>query len=780
MSDCFVSFGRCRADAGDGPGIRTLPTASSECFAASAVGRRWYFGMKGQRTGSARMSATTEAVGANPRLDRLYELSLAAGGDPSAVCGRILCLIGEVFDVEAVCLAEVEGDELQFRYVCIAGEIREMFDRCPLSVMPSVGRGDDPLPRVVHDAATRFSEAAVLQTFKARTYCGVAARDDHGVLVALMCLIDRRVRDHLPEDLERLVPLGARIGRETVLQRRQAAIGSGHALARAVFDHSSEGIFVTDADDRILAVNTALCRITGYAEDELIGQRPSIWKSGHHDGEFFRSLSEALKRDGRWQGEIWNRKKSGEVIPTLENISRIPPSEAGIGSYVALMTDISNMKAYEDRLSHLAHHDPLTGLANRALLVDRLGHAIQKARRQKTSLAVMFLDLDHFKQINDSFGHATGDQVLKEVAARLSSAVRASDTVARLGGDEFVMVVGELENPERAGAIAAKLLKSISAPMQIEGREFLVTPSLGVAMYPQDGDSLTALMANADTAMYHAKKLGRNTWQFYSQSLGSRVCENLVFENALRSAEERGELSLHYQPQFDVASGRLVGAEALIRWTHPEFGVVAPARFIPLAEESGLIIKLGDWVLSTACRQMQAWRRAGIAPGRISVNVSALQIRRGNVAETLAETLSRTGLAPGALELEVTESFLLEAGRSMTAIQALRDLGVEFAIDDFGTSYSSLKYLQHLPIRRLKIDHSFVRSIPEDPDSAAIARAVIALADSMQLSVVAEGVETARQREFLSAAGCDIAQGYLFGAPAGHEEFERLYLSPLR
>lgn len=549
-------------------------------------------------------------------------------------------------------------------------------------------------------------------------------------------------------------------------------------LAQAVFENTSEGIFISDTQNRIVSVNKALCAMTGYSQTELLGRSPSIWKSGHHDANFYQGLWQSVLEEGRWQGEIWNRHKNGKAIPMLENIN-IVRNEAGEPiHYIATLSDITGIKQFEERLFRLAHHDPLTGLANRILLEERLGYALQQAKRYNKLLAVMFIDLDRFKNVNDSFGHSVGDQLLQKVAARISSAVRDTDTVARVGGDEFVVVLSDLQQADLAGIIGQKMLEVLANPLKLADRELTITPSIGIAMYPEDTQTVEGLLKHADAAMYHAKNLGRNNCQFYSPSLGSTVYENLILENALRSAEASQQLSLVFQPQFELAGGRLVGAEVLLRWQHPTYGQVSPAQFIPLAEESGQIGHLGAWVLRQACRQMQSWLERGCDLEKLAVNVSALQIRRGRFDETVAAILAETGLPARYLQLEVTESFIVEAERAIAVLENLRGMGLELAIDDFGTSYSSLKYLKLLPIHCLKIDQSFVRDIEDDPNSLAITRAVIALADSLQLKVVAEGVESERQRDILLAAGCSHAQGYWFGRPVPADVFEGLYLSP--
>ena len=549
------------------------------------------------------------------------------------------------------------------------------------------------------------------------------------------------------------------------------------SLTQSVFENTSEGIVITDAQNRIVAVNKALCEVTGYSEDELIGKTPAIWKSGHHLEPFYQALWTSLIETGHWQGEIWNRRKNGESMPLLENINVVYNEDNSVSGYVAIMTDITSIKQFEERLLYLAHHDALTGLANRVLLNERIGYAMRQTKRNKRLFALCFIDLDRFKNINDSFGHSVGDQILQIIAKRITAAVRKTDTVARLGGDEFVVLLSDLDSADLAVTVATKLLLILSEPILILEREFIVTSSIGIALFPRDAQNTEDLLKYADTAMYHAKDQGRNNYQFYSPHLGSKVYENLMIENALRTAQDREELTLHYQPQFDLVTGGLIGAEALIRWQHPELGMISPTQFIPLAEESRQIIKMGEWVLETACWQVKQWLNEGIQFGKISVNVSALQIQQSNFSETVAKVLSKTGLPSHHLELEVTESFIIEAEQSLPTLEELRKMGVELAIDDFGTSYSSLKYLKLLPIQYLKIDQSFVKDIPDSANGNAIAQAVIALAKSLQLKVVAEGIENKSQHDFLFAEGCDYGQGYYFGKPTTASDFEKRYLA---
>lgn len=545
--------------------------------------------------------------------------------------------------------------------------------------------------------------------------------------------------------------------------------------AAAVFANTADGVFITDAEGNTRDVNRAFTEITGFRREEVVDQNPRLWKSERHDTEFYRTMWRSLERDGHWRGEIWNRRKDGATYPAWLTISQVLDDEGNLSGYVAVFSDISNIKDAEARLDHLAHHDPLTDLPNRILLNDRLSHAITRASRSHQSLAVIFIDLDRFKHVNDSFGHTLGDSLLQKVAGRLSQCVRADDTVARIGGDEFILLLEDVSEEQGASIVADKVLGAFSTPLQINDHEIFVTPSLGIAVYPSNGEDADTLLRNADAAMYQAKQNGGNTFAFYTQALTERAFERVRLEGSLRRALEREEFSLMYQPQVDMISGAMLGAEALLRWEHPEQGMVRPDRFIPFAEETGMIIPIGEWVLRQACLAASAWREAGLEIGRVSVNVAGPQLRRGGLVEAVEAALEGARLPPDCLELEVTEGFIMErAEYSLKALEALRDLGVRLAIDDFGTGYSSLGYLKRLPIDVLKIDQSFVRETPDDASNVGICKAVIALAGNLDLEVIAEGVETPAQRDFLIASGCINAQGYLFSRPLPVDELREV------
>lgn len=542
-----------------------------------------------------------------------------------------------------------------------------------------------------------------------------------------------------------------------------------------VFESTADGVMITDAQNRIIAVNKAFSDITGYSEAETLGNTPSFRRSERQTAGFYEQMWQELAQHGRWQGEIWNRRKSGDVYPEWMTISVVLDESGVVSNYVSVFSDITNVKQSQMQLDHMAHHDPLTDLPNRTLLADRLSQAIHRAERNGLSVAVLFIDLDRFKNVNDTLGHPSGDLLLQEVARRLQHLLRQEDTVARLGGDEFIVVVEDVERPDFAESIASKIIETIARPFTIHGEELFIGASIGISLYPADDSSPANLIQFADTAMYRAKEVGRNTYQFYTQELTDSVVERLAMESSLRRAIENDQLELCFQPQVELQSGKIIGAEALLRWHHPELGRVSPEKFIPLAEEAGLILPIGEWVLRHACIQAAEWCRDFPGFRRVAVNLSIAQLERSDFVDTVSTVLAESGLSAERLELEITEGMLMQSPDiSQMVLCRLRDLGLELAIDDFGTGYSSLSYLKRFPIQSLKIDRSFIMDIPQDPNDEAITRAVIALGKSLQLQIVAEGVETEEQVEFLRREGCQLAQGYFYRHAISAEEMSRL------
>ncbi len=548
-------------------------------------------------------------------------------------------------------------------------------------------------------------------------------------------------------------------------------------LAATVFDASSNAIVITDTRNRIIAVNAAFCEITGYADTEAIGQTPTILSSGRHDASFYKAMWNSLSDTGVWIGEVWNRRKDGEIYAEWLTINTVKNSRGEITHYVAIFSDITEHKQTEEHVRHLAHYDALTDLPNRTLFNDRLGQALIQAHRNRCKAAVMFLDLDRFKVINDTLGHSVGDLLLQEAALRLKGCVREGDTVSRQGGDEFVVLLPEIADEEDVYAVAQKLLNAIAQSFMLDGHELHVSASIGVSFYPNDGADAETLMKNADVAMYRAKEMGRNNYQFYHADMNARSFERLAMETSIRRALEREQFELYYQPRIEALGGVIVGVEALIRWHHPDLGLILPAQFIPLAEETGLILPIGEWVLRIAAAQGKAWQQAGLPPLFVAVNVSARQFRQADFAGKVSRILQDTGFDPHCLELELTETTLMtHAEENIETLKKLKETGIRIAIDDFGTGYSSLGYLKRLPVDILKIDRSFVSDVTDNRDDAAIVEAIIAMARSLALHVIAEGVETVEQSQFLQARKCDEMQGYYFSHPLPVEEFERLIL----
>ena len=536
-------------------------------------------------------------------------------------------------------------------------------------------------------------------------------------------------------------------------------------LSATVLEQIADGVMVVDVQGRVVAVNPAFTQITGYTEEEALGQPYTLARSSRHDQEFYNGLWRELQESGYWRGELWNLRRNGELYLEWLTLSAVRDNNGARTHYVGVFSDITKVRESQEQLDHMAHHDPLTQLPNRLLFHDRLQHALQRASRDHEQLALLFIDLDRFKNVNDTLGHHTGDELLKQVARALTSKLREGDTLARLGGDEFIVLLENIGGAPGAAHVAEKLVALFEQPFMVADYELFVTASVGIAMYPNDAPDVNLLIRNADVAMYQAKARGRNGYQFYAPSMSGEGVERLRMETLLRRAIEKGEIFLHYQPQVEIDSGRLVGVEALVRWQNPELGSVPPARFIPLAEDMGLINQLGEWVLGDACRQMVRWDEAGFAVPKVAVNLSARQFERGSIVSTVGEVLKETGLAPERLQLEVTETVIMNTGDALAFINGLHEIGVGLAIDDFGTGYSSLAYLKQLPVQTLKIDRSFIKDISTDANDEAIAIAIIQLGKSLNLSVVAEGVETDDQAAFLLRHGCTLAQGYFYSKP---------------
>jgi diguanylate cyclase (GGDEF)-like protein/PAS domain S-box-containing protein len=542
-----------------------------------------------------------------------------------------------------------------------------------------------------------------------------------------------------------------------------------------VFESTAEGVFITDAANQIVAVNKTFTEITGYAEADVLGRDPSLLASGRQDRHFYGAMWRELRTTGKWQGEIWNRRKNGEVYPQWATISEVRDEKGRLTHHVSVFSDISVIKRSLEQLDHLAHHDPLTDLPNRLLFLSRLEFAINRNRRDGQRLAVLFLDLDRFKNINDSLGHPVGDQLLQAVSRRLLGRLRAEDTLARLGGDEFTVLLEQVSKPQDAAEVARTLIESLRAPIKLpDNHEVYVDVSIGVAISPDDGLDATALVRNADAAMYRAKESGPGSFRFYTEDMTREIADRLAMETRLRQAFERGVLQLDYQPVFALADRRLLAVEALVHWIDPELGAVSPERFIPLAEETGLIEPMGEWVLEEACLQVARWSEVGLPPLNLAVNLSVRQLERPGFAERVKAVLARSGLPAQRLELELTETSLMSQPRlGQATLDELKACGIRLAVDDFGTGYSSLAYLKRLAVDKLKIDKSFVSDMPQDKSDLQIVSAITVMARNLGLTIVAEGVETIEQEKILNELGCDCAQGFLYARPLAAKKMER-------
>lgn len=544
-------------------------------------------------------------------------------------------------------------------------------------------------------------------------------------------------------------------------------------LAATVVENTSEGVVVTDANSRILSINESFTRLLGFSEEEMLGQTPRMFKSGRHDKAFYDQMWASMRETGHWQGEVWNKRKNGEIFPERMSLSAVKDDTGKVTHYVCMFTDISAEKAREKQLDFLAYRDVLTGLPNRSLFTRLLDEAVVQAQETKQGLAVLLLNIDRFKDVNDSYGHTIGDKVLQHIAAQVQAALGGEDAIGRMAGDELAVIAKGLNSRDEAVALAERLMAAAAQPwISPDGLSVVVSVSVGICIYPEHGKTSSELLQGAHAAVYDAKKRHSSAWCFFHEEMTVAAHERLALEARLRKALELGHMRLFYQPQIELATGRLVGAEALLRWQDPEQGLISPARFIPVAESSGVIGPLGLWVLREACSQGQRWREAGMPDITIAVNVSLHQFLLTDIAGATADALRDTGFPASQLELEITESALAtQPEEALAVLKRLRELGVRLAIDDFGTGYSSLAHLKRFPLDLLKIDQGFIRDIPHSTDDMSISSSVIALGHAMGLKVLAEGVETREQLQFLQQKGCDYLQGYLCSRPVPAVDF---------
>jgi diguanylate cyclase (GGDEF)-like protein/PAS domain S-box-containing protein len=589
-------------------------------------------------------------------------------------------------------------------------------------------------------------------------------------------LLKAGVQDYINKrDLTRLVPAVERELRQAESNRQRHRAEQQLRLLGTAVSAAANAIFITNGQGEIQWANDAFARLSGYNPADLVGTTPRILKSGVQETPFYEALWQLILAGQVWAGELVNRRKDGMLYTVHQTITPVLDDEGKVSHFIAVQEDISRRKEAEAKVEYLAYHDPLTGLPNRVLFLDRLSQALSRAVRESRLVALLFLDLDQFKLINDTLGHASGDQLLKEVGERVKKCLRAADTVARLGGDEFAIIEAGLASVDGAVHLAERVLRALARPFKLSAQEVNATCSIGITVYPLDDPEGSRLLENADLAMYLAKAEGRNRFAFFRESLNAQTRERRELEVGLSQAVANRQLVLYYQPQVDLVSGAVVGMEALVRWQHPTRGLLLPASFLPIAEASGLILPLSDFIIHEGCAQNRAWQAGPAAGLRLAINVSASHLYNSLLLETVTEALARTGLEPKYLELELTETALIrDEETAVRVMEELHGLGVLFSVDDFGTGYSSLKHLKQLPVKKLKIDQSFVRHLPHDPDDAAIVRATIGLGHELGLRVIAEGVETAEQLAFLKEHRCDEAQGYYFSRPVPPETFEKL------
>ncbi len=632
----------------------------------------------------------------------------------------------------------------------------------------------DKTKLVSENAAQQYPHAAQMKQLAIESYFGAALISPSQTPFGVVIIMDTKPmlpeggRDHI---------LGI-VASRLALEIERNAAENELKLAASVFNETVDAIVITDQEGTVLRVNPAFSRITNFSPEDVIGQNPRIWGSQHHDTDFYEALWQELLNKGFWQGELWNRRKNGETFPTWQTISAVKNRAGETIQFISIFSDISDRKRSEERIYHLAHYDVITDLPNRTSFQNQIEHSLAHARRQNSTLALLFLDLDNFKVINDAFGHPTGDILLKQVAQRLTGLVREDDTVARIGGDEFTILLTDTHSSQLTALVAKKILNSFATPFKHEGIEMVVSVSIGISTFPVDGNDALTLLKNADSAMYQAKKKGRNNFQFFTSEMNLLAQERLCMEADMRKALERNEFILHYQPQVNLETGTIIGCEALVRWQHPSKGLIPPYDFIPVAEESGLIIPLSEWVMRTALQQLQHWHAAGLPHISMSANLSAHQFGRQNLVLTVQQILAETGVDAKYFELELTESILMANVKATSeTLHALRDMEVSLSIDDFGTGYSSMAYLKRFPINKLKIDRSFVRDLTTDSEDAAIVTAIIALGHSLNLTIIAEGVESEQQLEYLHTQHCEQIQGYYFSRPIAARDFTDLLQS---
>ena len=719
------------------------------------------------------------------RLQKVAELSMQLTGEPLQIFERIAHMIGELLNVSVVCLSEIQGEELFFLSVYVNGEVMTNAGRCPINITPCATVLQSKDMRIYDYVADKFPEATFLKMHNAFSYCDFPSLDRSGNVVAVTCLIDDKPHDFTDEDKDLLKIFGQRIAMEIEREkciaehnRIEDALRQSELRYRTLVKTIPQGIQENDTNGIITFSNPAHSRMHGYEEEALVGK--PIWEmlASVEEREELRQYLEILVREQPppTPYTTQDRTKDGRVIDVQIDWDYKHDKDGKVSGFISVISDFTEHKKAEETISKMAYFDQLTGLPNRVLLSDRLNHMLAQGQRYKELAAILFLDIDNFKHINDTVGHDEGDNMLKDVSKRLNKHVRACDTLARHGGDEFIILIQDLKKVENVINIVERIFSEFNEPFILNGQEFFITTSIGISIYPDDGEDKDTLLKNAGIAMYRAKEDGKNTYQLFTPAMNERTIDIIKVKGMLHKAIKNEEFLLHYQPQVNIITGDITGIEALVRWQNPERGLVYPDAFISLAEETGHIVSLGEWVLYTACAQNRVWQDKCLKPIKMAVNVSIRQLKKNDFVSTVKRILKYTGLAPEFLEFEVTESIVMEnIGSSLEILHELKSMGIKLSIDDFGTGYSSFEYLKQIPIDMLKIGMPVVQNITVNPADAAIAKAIIEVAHIMNLEVIAEGVETIEQLKLLSTLHCDKIQGFLVSKPLpsskGLEEF---------
>ncbi len=765
---------RLRADFPDIP-IVVLTGSDDAELAVNAVksGAQDYL-IKGHGDGDLLLRAIRYAIERSRSHIALRELAQAV----SSVTGQaffytLLAQLCKNFDAAYAFVAELDRSAMPAMRTIAMQAHGRIIDNLtfPLAETPCerlVGGQPCRMASGLHQA---YPNSPQLQQLNVDSFMGIPLVDEAGCVIGLLVVMDTKpLRNDLPGE-QFLQIFAGRAVAELARRRTEAKMRN---LASAM-EQTADSIVITDLDGVIEYVNAAFEKTTGYTKEEAIGQKPSLLKSGQHDKAYYEKLWMTLHGGSVFRGILINRRKDGTLFQEEKTITPLRNAEDHITHYVSTGRDITERLQAQEQLHNLTYFSPLTGLPNRSLFMDRLNQLLARGHWRNRVIALLFINLDRFKIVNDTLGHDIGDHALQIMPERLTACIRDGDTVSHLGGDQFAIILQDMESPDDVPLIAQNVLDAIAAPARLGSDEFILTASIGIALYPHDGESAHELMKCADTALYQAKERGGNSFQFFTTNIHQNALESLSLASSLHGALERGEFQLHYQPQYNAESRQIVGMEALLRWVHPEKGMLPPGKFIPILEETGMIVPVGEWVLRTACTQMTSWQSSGLVPVRVAVNLSARQLNAPNLVETVARVLDDTGLDPKYLELEITETMLMhDIELTIVTLDALAKMGVDIAIDDYGTGYSSLSYLKRLRVDVLKIDQSFVRGIGVDPDDEAIVASTISMAHRLGLTVIAEGVETETQLEFLRLNACNQVQGYLFSRPVIADDIQAL------